>query len=121
VTKNPGLAQLQVQEQNRYWIIAGLGHWMTTAWFAYVGTLHDSKLEVEIWDGVPDVVRRFATLRKVSRLGTWRWDYQLLGEGRHGYVARDAEHREFSAEDMADHILKMYMDAAARFKPPAEF
>ena len=40
--------------------------------------------------------------------------YELVGVDRHGFVRGSADQRVYTPEELADHVLASYMDAAER-------
>ncbi len=102
-----------MKETQGFYFLRGLGRlFMTIFWEShYSNSLEGSSLRIEMWDGPPDLPGMYG-FNKGRRISSTRYDFTLLGPDRSGYVDRSNEKREFSVEQLADRLLKLYMDAA---------
>jgi hypothetical protein len=102
--------------QNGFWLITGarelcvVFRWVTQ----YGNCLDGSVLRVQLYDGPPRLPGLMPTFEEPRRLKETEFDYDLIGPDRHGYVQQGGDRRSFSAEELADHILRTYMDAAEK-------
>ena len=83
----------------------------------YGNSLDGSVLRVQLYDGVPRLPCLAPAFDEPQRLKQTEFDYELVGLDRHGYIERGGDPRCFSAQELADHILRTYMDAAEQHEP----
>ncbi|CAN7328808.1 hypothetical protein LJR231_001799 [Phyllobacterium sp. LjRoot231] len=102
-----------MNETQGFYYLRGLGGlFMTLYWRnQYSNDLDGSELRIEMWDGVPDLPGLMG-YEKGRRFSSEKYNFTLLGPNRSGYVDRSNEKREFSVEQLADKLLRSYMDAA---------
>jgi hypothetical protein len=75
----------------------------------FANSLDESWLFVDLHDGCPRLPGLVAW-DEPRRLQTLKFDYALVGIDRHGYIERSGESRWFTAEELADYLLRLYMD-----------
>jgi hypothetical protein len=73
----------------------------------YANSLDEAKLHVDFYDGVPRLPG-LLSLEEPNHLKNLPLTYQLVGPGRGGWV--DVKHKEYSTEQLADVLLKLFMD-----------
>ena len=113
------LAGLQLRKVQDYWHLNGLGPWITVYWWCrYANSLDLSPVQVTFYDAPPDAPG-IVSFDKGRRLRALEYEYRLITEGRHGFVENGDPDRSYSAEELAEHVLKLYLDAAERHKPQA--
>ena len=121
---NSHLARMQLRKFPSYgpnfFAVSGLGLWMTVRWTSYANVLGDSVLEMEFWDSVPGLPG-YTTFHEPHRTRVLKFDYELFEPGTHGYVARQDRDRRYSPDELADYLLRTYLDAAETYKPPRDF
>ncbi len=117
ITSTRRAIQLKVRNIAGYQLVGGLGPVMAISWSAhYSNSLDSTSLDVDLLDGVPRLPG-LLVLEDPRRLKSLKFDYDLLGIDRHGYVERKGEKRSFSVYELAEHLLRIYFDAADEFKP----
>ena len=113
---NAKLSELKAWPHDAYWLVAGLGLNMTIQWRrAFINSLRDSVLEVELWLGVPQIPGLRHHYKKPSRLRLLEYEYQLLTSDMHGYAERKGDKRSFSAEALADELVRVYIDTCEKW------
>jgi hypothetical protein len=107
---NERLKHLKVRRQLEYRLVSGLGLFMNIGWrVRFANSLDESWLFVDLHDGCPRLPGLVAW-DEPRRLQTLKFDYALVGIDRHGYIERSGESRWFTAEELADYLLRLYMD-----------
>jgi hypothetical protein len=111
------LAGLKFREIGEYWNVSGLGPWLTIHWWRrYTNTLDGSLLEVTLYNGVPRLPGIMPAFQEGRRLQARKFEYNLSAPERHGFVEQSDLDRSYSGEELAAHILKLYLNAAEKFK-----
>lgn len=116
-SSHPRLATLKfisLPSDNR--VVGGLaGLCLAINWWCYFrNSLDDSRLRVEVYDGPPRLPGLQSGFDKPGRLRVIDFDYDLLGTDRHGYIARAVEKVEYTPEQLAEHLLHLYIDTAEK-------
>jgi len=97
-------------------LILVLGCWhvgLSVMWeYQYVNTLDGSQLEVTLWNGHPPFPG-VMSVEKPKKLQTARFGFDLGPNEESCWVAKDAERRAYTTDELAIFILKHYMDCAA--------
>lgn len=110
------LKTLKVTKHADVRLVSGLGLWMTVEWKCrYNNSLDESFLRIEIFDGIPCLPGRLA-YERAKRLSWKKFEYDLLSVDWRGYVENTSGRRSFSPEDLAEHLLHIYLDAAQKHK-----
>jgi hypothetical protein len=110
------LAGLQFKKVNDYWTLKGLGPWLVVSWWQrYTNSLDGSPMNVELYDGVPRLPGIMA-FDEANRLRSLEFEYHLIAQDRHGYIKNGDRDRSYSAQELAEHLLKLYFDAAEKHK-----
>ena len=111
--------KLEAKRSQRYRILSGLYPCNTICSFQphYSNSLNDALLHVDIYKGFPTLPGIIGSAREPKKLKSQRYGYQLLRPDYHAWVGIDENGREFTPEQLADHILRTYMDIAERTKP----
>lgn len=110
-------AQLRVKRLQEYWLVGGLGPFLVISWWRhFVNSLDESKLEATFYDGVPRLPGLVPVHDKPRVIERLIFDYRLFAAERHGYVNRSDPEQQLSAEELADYLLRKYMDVAERFR-----
>ena len=109
------LARLVAKKYSDYWLVSGLRLFLLLDWDRrFANTLNESALNVRIFDGVPRGIPGVLSFDKPAQLVGLKFDYVLLRPDDHGYIERGHEDRSLSPNELADHVLRIYMDAAER-------
>lgn len=108
--------KLAAKRSQQFRIISGLPPCSTVCSFRpfYSNSLQDAHLLVEIFKGFPSLPGFYGSVEKTTKLQTFRYSYQLVRPDYHVWV--DEKGREFTAQQLADHALRAYMDAAEKAK-----
>jgi hypothetical protein len=111
--------KLEAKRSQRYRILSGLYPCNTICSFQphYSNSLNDALLHVDIYKGFPTLPGFIGSAREPKKLKSQRYGYQLLRPDYHAWVGIDENGREFTPEQLADHILRTYMDIAERTNP----
>ena len=110
------LANLKVTQHTNYWLVHGLGPCMSVRWRQqYANSLDGSSLNVDVFDGIPRLPGMMI-VDEPKRLESLKFDYALLRIDWPAYVERKGERRSFLADDLANHLLHLYMDAVEKQK-----
>jgi hypothetical protein len=114
-SKYPSLSRAQFKKFSENWLISGIRPCALIYWCRrYTNSLDESFLGFELYDGVPRIPGVMA-FQDAPRISGAKYDYELLGIDRHGYVERSRDKRSFAPDELADHILRIYMDAVERY------
>ena len=112
-----GLRHLKITIIDEFRLLSGLGLFMSIRWrVQFNNSLDGSALIVETYDGVPRLPG-LVSWDKPKKLYALEYDYALVGIDRHAYVQRTDKGRALTADELAEHLLRLYMDASERHKP----
>ncbi len=108
---------IKFQQSQEYRILTGLSPCSAICEFApiYSNRLENIYLKIEIHKGVPRLPG-FITLGDSRKLKTLRYAYRLVQHDRQAWVAVDEKGREFTAEQLAEHAVGIYIDTAEQTK-----
>lgn len=110
-------ASLKVTQYANYWLVYGLGPSMSVCWRRqFANSLDGSFLNVKIFDGVPRLPG-LLVFDEPLMLKSLKFGYALLRTDWHAYVEFTENQKSFLAEDLADHLLSLYMDTVETHKP----
>lgn len=114
ITKS-GIA-ITAKRSQEYRILTGLSPCNAICSFRphYSNSLQDAHLLIEVFKGFPTLPGFYGSMNKPAKLKSLRFSYQLIREDYHAWVSTDANGREFSPQQLADHILRTYMDIAEK-------
>ncbi|MTD95509.1 hypothetical protein GIW81_14310 [Hyphomicrobium sp. xq] len=108
------LQHLKLTKLQEFRLLSGLGLFMSFCWRGmYANSLAESSLTVDLFDNVPKLPG-LHVWENARRLQALKYDYELVGHDRHGYVERSGDQRDLTAEELADHLLQLYMDRCAK-------
>jgi hypothetical protein len=115
IVANSALANLKVRKIQDYWLISGLRVCVVVSWYVrYNNSLDESVLRADTYTGVPRLPSLIPSMEEPQRLARAEFNYELIGPARYAFVERTGKKRAFSPEELADHLLRTYMDAAER-------
>lgn len=106
------LQHLSLNLHSGKWLLMGPGASMTIQWrkrFAY--NLEGAAVIAVTFDGVPSLpgIIPFEPGRSLRQ---WQFEYAMLSMDRFGYIDASNRHRSFTEDQLAEHLLKLYFDAA---------
>lgn len=106
---------VQYQNARGYHVLIGLRPCSGIAEFRhrFTNTLDESVFEFSVYKGFPELPGFYGSIEKARKLITLRFNYRLVSQDHHAWVATDAS-RIFNGEQLADHLLRTYMDVAER-------
>lgn len=105
---------IKTAAKNQYKLVYGIGVTMLIYWENYYSnTLNNSSLTVEFLSSVPRLFNW--TNEEPQKFQVLKYDFGLLAPERFGYVNRGTK-EEFSAESLAEHVLKFLLDEAEKHK-----
>lgn len=111
---NIGLRQMKM-EQYDSWLLFGLGPFLVFNWTnRYSNVLENAFMEAQFYRNQPSLpaLMTWKTPQKMKHL---KYEFDLLTPGVSGFVERGGR-REFSESELAEHIFKIYLDEAEKFK-----
>jgi len=99
---------LQTGERDgKFWLV-GLGRALGLLWRQkYSNTLSETQLDVRLFDNLPPTQWMF---EKPSTLKSLSFTFDLLPSDVGGWISIDARHRSFSTEELAEHLVRFYLD-----------
>lgn len=110
------LQQLRLTNHAHTWLLRGLDVAMTVEWRRNAAnSLAGARVMARTFDGVPSLPG-IMVFDQPNRLQIWQFEYSLLSPGRQGYVSTAEKHRSFTDDELADHLLKQYLDTAEKQK-----
>jgi hypothetical protein len=97
-------------------VLSGLSPCNATCYFRphYTNVLEDVFLTIDVYKGFPELPGFYGRVNKARKLKTARYSYQLVRPDHHAWVAIDDKARQFTPSQLADHVLRTYMDIAER-------
>jgi len=106
---------LMLKTAPRLILVLGLRHLVLSVhWdYQYANTLDGSQLEVTLWNGHPPFPG-IMLFENPKKLQTADFAFDLAPNEEPCWVAKDAEHRAYTTDELACYIVKHYMDCAAR-------
>ena len=108
---NPSFAQLKVRRFSDYWLISGTEFCIVIRWRPrYRNSLDEALLTAELYRGVPRLPGLVPDIEEPTRLLRKIFEYRLLRDHLHGYVPIGDEGRAFSPDELADSLLRVYLD-----------
>jgi hypothetical protein len=109
---------LNVGRSGDYRIIHGPDPCNATCYFRtlYSNSLEDIYLHVEIYKGFPEIPGYIPSIRKAAKLRSRRYAFRLLRADHNAWIGIDENARELETKQLADHVLRSYMDVAERTK-----
>jgi hypothetical protein len=94
-------------------VIQGMGPVLVTRWDPrFSNTLNESELTTTIYDGPPQLPGFDSFFNKPRVLNQARFDYTLIKPETQGYVDRAHNKSSFSVNELAEHLVATYLDAA---------
>jgi hypothetical protein len=110
--------KINIQRSQEYRILTGLPTCNTVCSFRpfYTNVLKDVYLNVDVYNGFPNLPGFMPPWDKPIKLKTLRYSYRLARPDYHAWVGIDEKEREFTSDQLAQHVLRTYMDIAERTK-----
>ena len=110
--------KVKIQRSHEYLILTGLPTCNTVCSFrpVYTNVLKDVYLNVDVYRGFPDLPGFMPPWDKPIKLKSLRYAYRLVRPDYHAWVGIEEKGREFTPEQLAEHVLRAYMDVAERTK-----
>jgi hypothetical protein len=95
------------EREGKFWLV-GLGRALGLLWRQkYSNTLSESQLDVRLFDSLPPTQWMF---EKPSTLMSLSFTFDLLPSDVGGWISADARHRSFSSEELAEHLVRFYLE-----------
>ena len=109
--------KIESKRSQEYRIVTGLRPCSMICSFSryYINSLENTYLSVEIFKGIPHLPGFYGSMEKPIKLRSLRYSYQLVRLDHHAWVGTD-KGREFTPQQLADHVLRVYMDVAEKTK-----
>ncbi|WP_156908708.1 hypothetical protein [Bradyrhizobium murdochi] len=82
----------------------------------YANSLQDAHLLFDVFKGFPPLPGFYGSMEKAIKLKSLRYSYQLVRPDYHAWVGVDEKGRDFTPQQLADHVLRTYMDIAEKTK-----
>lgn len=115
----PNNLPLQAKRAAEFRVLFGLGPVMLVFWNChYSNSLSDAALNVEFLSHMPRLPGLVSFHKEPTKLKTMKFEYDLIASEQHAYVAKSGLDGDFSAESLADELLRAYMDQAEKYKRP---
>jgi len=110
--------KIEVRRSQQYRILTGLYPCNAVCSFRpfYTNVLKDTYLYVDVYKGFPELPGFHPSPNKASKLKSLRYAYRLLRTDHHAWVGIDEKGREFMPQQLAEHVLRTYMDIAEHTK-----
>jgi hypothetical protein len=107
--------KIEVKRSQEYRILTGLSPCNAVCSFrpVYANVLKDAHLNVDIYKGFPNLPG-FHPWHEARRLKALCYAYRLLRPDYHAWVGINEKEREFTPEQLAQNVLRVYMDIAER-------
>jgi hypothetical protein len=103
--------RLAIIRDRRLITVTGLQRGLSIYWEChYANSLDGSALEVSLWDGHPPMPGGFFPLGEPNKIRTLKFDFDLLPTDTTTWIPTADRKRAYSTGDLANHILKFYMD-----------
>lgn len=113
-SSNPALSSLSVQNHNGVFLVHGAGGCMTIDWLRkWRNTLDGSLLRVGIFDGPPKLPG-LNVWEDPKNLASRTYEYQMVTWNHHGFVERSQTRPLPLSNDLAEELLKFYLDTAEK-------
>lgn len=111
--------EITAKRSQEFRILTGLYPCNTVCSFRpyYANSLKDTLLLVEVFKGFPQLPGYYGSTREPIKLKSLRYSYQLVRPDYHAWVGINENGREFTPQQLADHVLRTYMDIADRTSP----
>jgi hypothetical protein len=110
------LKPLHMEQRNNVWLLYGLGPWVVFNWTNQFGNvLEKAFLEAQYFYNQPRVPG-LMTWDEPRKMKCFRYAFGLLRPGVSGYSDSENMQREFNIEELAEHLLKTYLDEVDTFK-----
>jgi hypothetical protein len=108
--------KIEVKRSQEYRILTGLSPCNAVCSFrpTYTNVLKDVHLHVDVYKGFPHLPGFMPPFDKPSKLKALRYAYRLVRPDYHAWVGIEEKGREFTPQQLAEHVLRAYMDIAER-------
>lgn len=101
---------LKTGDRNDGFYLIGLGRALALNWRqVYFNTLEDAGLEVRLYSHLPPGPNQWMQ-EKPSVVKTLKFDFDLLPSGEGGWISTDPRRRSFSTDELAEHLLRFYLE-----------
>lgn len=110
--------KISVKRSLQYRILTGLSPCNTVCSFRpfYANVIKGVHLNVVVYNGFPELPGFIPPWDKPTELKSLRYDYNLVRQDYHSWVGIDENRREFTPQQLAEHVLRTYMDVAEKTK-----
>jgi hypothetical protein len=110
--------KIKIQRSQEYRILTGLPPCNAVCSFRpfYTNVLKDVFLNIDVYKGFPDLPGFMPPWDKPSKLKSLRYAYRLVRPDYHAWVGIEEKGREFTPQQLAEHVLRAYMDIAEHTK-----
>jgi hypothetical protein len=110
--------KINIQRSQEYRILTGLPPCNAVCSFRpfYTNVLKDVHLHVDVYKGFPHLPGFMPPFDKPSKLKSFRYAYRLVRPDYHAWVGIEEKGREFTHQQLAEHVLRAYMDIAEHSK-----
>jgi hypothetical protein len=110
------LKPLHMEQRNNYWLLYGLGPWVLFNWTnRYSNVLDKAFLEAQYFYNQPQVPG-LMTWEEPRKMKLFRYPFGLLRPGVSGFLDNGGDKREYGVEELAEQLLKTYLDEVENFK-----
>ncbi|UYO52365.1 hypothetical protein [Rhodopseudomonas palustris] len=111
--------KINVKRSQHFRILTGLSPCNTVCSFLpfYANVIKDIHLSVDVYKGFPELPGFIPPWEKPKKLKSLRYHYNLVRPDYHAWVGIDEKGREFAPQQLADHVLRTYMDITEHTKP----
>ncbi|WP_027582879.1 hypothetical protein [Bradyrhizobium sp. Ai1a-2] len=80
----------------------------------FANSLQEAYLLVDVFKGFPRLPGFYSSIDEPRKLKSLRYSYRLVRTDYQAWVGEDEKGREFTPQQLADHILRNYMDIAEK-------
>lgn len=110
--------KIEAKRSQELRIVTGLHPCNTICSFRpyYANSLEDAYLVVDVFKGFPRLPGFYGSREEPRKLKSLRYSYQLVRPDHHAWVSTGENGREFTPQQLADHVLRVYMDIAEKTK-----
>lgn len=110
--------RITTKRSQEFRIISGLSPCNAICSFRpyYSNSLEDAHFLFDVFNGFPSLPGFYGSIEKASKLKSLRYSYELVRQDYHAWVGIDEKGRDFTPQQLADHVLRTYMDVADKTK-----
>jgi hypothetical protein len=109
------LGSVQLTQKPRMIILSSIYPVLVVEWRGrFANTLDEALLLATYYDGFPHLPGFMPPFEEPSTVREFQLTYELVRPGVSAYVMKSGEHRTFSPDALAEHLLKVFMDLAEK-------